>query len=501
MSGETARLKLAELPEGQAMNAAEINTALGQLDALVDCCLKGVFVDAAPASAADGDIYLVGGSPTGDWGAEFTYKLAYRRDGAWEPVIPFDGLRAFVPATNAFLVYADGVWTDWNSLIGAAETAIASAATCDIGAAGALFVAVTGTGAITSFGTAANKLRFLRFAGALTLTHDATSLILPGGASIVTAAGDTALFTSDAAGHWRCRQYARADGRMVNMANPIFSGAVGVGVSPTYTLHVKGPGTSTFGLNAPSGSDPGIRLMRDGDSNDIGFLGPPHWIHGSGSTTDFEVCSGEGNLVLNAAGTGKGVVVCVNNTEAWRTGSDGSLLVGTITQSGSAKLTVNGATGDGIGVSQSGGGGYCYTTNAASDGGTYRHALFQAAGGTAGSITGGTTGVSYNTTSDARLKTVSPRQRDYRAAIRALWVGDFTWKDSGAPGFGVLAQQAYDAMPNHQGVTRPDAEDGAWNASAEPFAHLALWGVKDLYALVEALAARVAALEAAHAAG
>jgi hypothetical protein len=247
MSGETARLKLAELPEGQAMNAAEINTVLGQLDALVDCCLKGVFVDAPPVSAADGDIYLVGGSPTGDWGAEFTYKLAYRRDGAWEPVIPFDGMRAFVPATNAFLVYADGAWTDWNSLISAAETAIASAATCDIGAAGSLFVAVTGTSAITSFGTAANKLRFLRFAGALTLTHDATALVLPGGASIVTAAGDTALLASDGSGNWRCRFYQRAsrgdaadDLLAAGPAGSALTAAgLGIGKIPTEMLDIK----------------------------------------------------------------------------------------------------------------------------------------------------------------------------------------------------------------------------------------------------------------------
>lgn len=215
MSGETARLRLAELPEGQAMNAAEINTVLGQLDALVDCCLKGVFVDASPATASDGDVYLVGGSPSGDWGAEFTYKLACRRDGAWVPVIPFDGLRAFVPAADTFLVYAAGVWTDWNALIGAAEGSIASAATCDIGAAGSLFVAVTGTTTITSLGSGANCLRFLRFAGALTLTHDATCLVLPGAANIVTAAGDTALFSSDGSGHWRCRHYSRADGQPV----------------------------------------------------------------------------------------------------------------------------------------------------------------------------------------------------------------------------------------------------------------------------------------------
>lgn len=112
-----------------------------------------------------------------------------------------------------------------------------------------------------------------------------------------------------------------------------------------------------------------------------------------------------------------------------------------------------------------------------------------------GSISTNGTAVAYNTTSDARLKTVAADQRDYRQAIRALWVGDFTWNDSGAAGFGVLAQQAYEVMPNHQGVTKPIRGEGQWHASAEPFAHLALWGVKDLYAMVEALAARVAALE------
>ena len=66
---------------------------------------------------------------------------------------------------------------------------------------------------------------------------------------------------------------------------------------------------------------------------------------------------------------------------------------------------------------------------------------------------------------------------------------------------GVLAQQAYDVMPKHQGVKRQGDAEATWSASAEPFAHLALWGVKDLYVMVEALAARVAALEAAHAAG
>lgn len=91
----------------------------------------------------------------------------------------------------------------------AAEATVASAATADIGAANSLYVAITGTTTITSFGANYNGPRFLRFAGALTLTHNASSLILPGGANITTAAGDTCIVVPQAAG-WRVVSYTRA---------------------------------------------------------------------------------------------------------------------------------------------------------------------------------------------------------------------------------------------------------------------------------------------------
>jgi hypothetical protein len=73
-------------------------------------------------------------------------------------------------------------------------------------------VNVTGTTAITSFGTVANSRKLVRFTATLTLTHNATSLILPGGANITTAAGDVAEFVSDGSGNWRCVGYQKADG-------------------------------------------------------------------------------------------------------------------------------------------------------------------------------------------------------------------------------------------------------------------------------------------------
>jgi hypothetical protein len=98
---------------------------------------------------------------------------------------------------------AAATWTD-----------VASAATVDLGAVPSSNVRITGTTTITSFGTVASgTTRQLRFAAALTLTHNATSLILPGTANITTAADDTAVAVSLGSGNWIVVDYQRASGK------------------------------------------------------------------------------------------------------------------------------------------------------------------------------------------------------------------------------------------------------------------------------------------------
>jgi hypothetical protein len=97
---------------------------------------------------------------------------------------------------------------------------IASAATTNIGAATGQYVRVTGTTAVTSFGTVnAGVMRWVEFTGTLTLTHNASSLRLPGSANIVTAAGDVGLFVSLGAGSWKCLHYSKTDGSPVSLGS------------------------------------------------------------------------------------------------------------------------------------------------------------------------------------------------------------------------------------------------------------------------------------------
>ena len=119
-------------------------------------------------------------------------------------------------ATNqTFVDYQTPIPADWLNnvnnkvnILANKGTNIASAAAINLGAATGDYVVITGTTTITSFGTAdAGTERTLVFSGVLTLTHNATSLILPGGVDIVTDVGDIATFRSESSGNWRCTGY------------------------------------------------------------------------------------------------------------------------------------------------------------------------------------------------------------------------------------------------------------------------------------------------------
>jgi hypothetical protein len=76
---------------------------------------------------------------------------------------------------------------------------------------------VTGTTTVTSINTTggAGTLIKLHFDAILILTHHATDLVLPSGASITTAVGDEAEFIEYATGDYRCTNYSKASGEAV----------------------------------------------------------------------------------------------------------------------------------------------------------------------------------------------------------------------------------------------------------------------------------------------
>ncbi|WP_375458408.1 DUF2793 domain-containing protein [uncultured Enterovirga sp.] len=189
-------------------------------------------------------------------------------------------------------------------------TTVASAATTDIGSLPSRKILVTGTTAITSFGSAASKERILVFTGALTLTHNATTLILPGAANITTAANDVAHAVSDAAGSWRIAAYARASGKSV-----VAGSATEVGLGPTVTPSFGGLVLNSAGpfLTFAASAAPATMGMS------ISVGGTSRWFHffsdGTGETgsnagsnytlsrySDAGVYLGPGFSVMRASG-------------------------------------------------------------------------------------------------------------------------------------------------------------------------------------------------------
>ena len=135
---------------------------------------------------------------------------------------------------------------------------IASGSTTDLSLATGVYVNVTGTTTINSFGTvAAGAERVLTFTGILTLTHNATSLILPGSANLTTAAGDTATMRSLGSGNWRCVGYQRASG------SPITNNVVG---AMSITGSTAGTLLTVTSTDAGAGAAPVIDLVRDSAS-------------------------------------------------------------------------------------------------------------------------------------------------------------------------------------------------------------------------------------------
>lgn len=129
----------------------------------------------------------------------------------------------------------------------AAEATVASATTTDIGAATSEHVSITGTTTITGFGTvAAGTRRTGRFTGALTLTHNATSLILPGGANITTAAGDRFSARSLGSGNWVVDWYQRANGQAIDV-NP-----AGAAIAAALAAKAATPAWSSLSGTTPS---------------------------------------------------------------------------------------------------------------------------------------------------------------------------------------------------------------------------------------------------------
>ena len=148
---------------------------------------------------------------------------------------------------------------------------IASASTTDLSTATGNQCNVTGTTTITSFGTSspAGTIRYVRFTGALTVTYNASNLILLMGVNYTTRAGDILLFRKEgSAGSdgWRQLSISRGEGSILSpfISFPAIydngsTSSTAATINPTNGARQKitlAANQSVFTISAPAGSFP-----------------------------------------------------------------------------------------------------------------------------------------------------------------------------------------------------------------------------------------------------
>ena len=102
----TPRFGLPLLFAGQAQKEFYVNEAHGLVDALMHCAIEGE-TSMPPASPSEGQAWLIGTSPSGEWTGQ-SGKIAVRQSGNWLFAPAKDGMRVLDRSTGQELRYQAG---------------------------------------------------------------------------------------------------------------------------------------------------------------------------------------------------------------------------------------------------------------------------------------------------------------------------------------------------------------------------------------------------------
>lgn len=226
-----------------------------------------------------------------------------------------------IPSNGVARAAMGVIWDVINEMSQAAEIDLASAATTNIGVQVSRKLRITGTTGITSFGTTYTGPIVLRFSGALTITHHATTLICPGGANLTVASGDIIIATP------KCTTSGTFDGWMI-VARPDSQHAA-----------LAGSASQTFaasGLTVTGGS-PAITYNETDAGADL-----KKWlVHVDGSIYRVLTLTDAGAGILQALNLDRsGTLTVGGNFSGNLVGSIGSGVTGTTQAVGTVNTTI-----------------------------------------------------------------------------------------------------------------------------------------------------------------
>ena len=104
----TPHLGLTLVEQAQAQKEVTVNHAFHRIDALLNTGVIDKDFAAPPASPAEGDVYIIAASPTGDW-AGHAGHIAYFQQ-IWRFIIPQEGASIWVRDEDATYVFNGSTW-------------------------------------------------------------------------------------------------------------------------------------------------------------------------------------------------------------------------------------------------------------------------------------------------------------------------------------------------------------------------------------------------------
>lgn len=102
----TPRLGLPNLFTGQAQKEFTVNEALALIDALLHAAIDGEAA-APPSEPREGECWLVGSAPTGDWTGQ-PGQIACRQSGTWLFAAPVEGMTVYDRSAGQLIRFRDG---------------------------------------------------------------------------------------------------------------------------------------------------------------------------------------------------------------------------------------------------------------------------------------------------------------------------------------------------------------------------------------------------------
>jgi hypothetical protein len=106
----TPHLQLTLVEQAQAQKEVTVNQALHRIDALLNAGVLDKDLSTPPSMPAEGDVYIVAASPTGDW-ATHALEIAYFNQ-VWRFIAPREGLSLWVCDEDAQYVFDGSAWVN-----------------------------------------------------------------------------------------------------------------------------------------------------------------------------------------------------------------------------------------------------------------------------------------------------------------------------------------------------------------------------------------------------